>query len=80
VHVAGDKLFVDYAGMRPCLIDATTGEVIDVELFVAVLGRATTRSPRRRAQSVADFVGSVSRALTFHFGPPLQYGCMSRNP
>src|SRR4051794_7621449 len=38
VHVAGDKLFVDYAGMKPSIVDATTGEVIEVELFVGVLG------------------------------------------
>ena len=38
VHVAGDKLFVDYAGMSPRIVDPVTGEVIEVELFVAVLG------------------------------------------
>ncbi len=38
VHVAGDKVFIDYSGKRPRIIDPTTGEVIDVELFVAVLG------------------------------------------
>ena len=71
VHVAGDKLFVDYAGMRPCLIDATTGEVIDVELFVAVLGASNyTFAEATRTQSVPDFVGSVSRALTFLGGAP----------
>ena len=38
VHKAGEKAFVDYAGTRPTIVDATTGEVIAVELFVAVLG------------------------------------------
>jgi len=38
VHAAGDKMFVDYAGMKPRIVDASTGEVIEVELFVAVLG------------------------------------------
>src|SRR5258706_3698589 len=38
VHHAGDKLFVDYAGTKPTIVDPTTGEVIAVELFVAVLG------------------------------------------
>jgi transposase len=37
VHHAGDKCFVDYAGQKPRLIDAATGAVIEVELFVAVL-------------------------------------------
>ena len=66
VHVAGDKLFVDYAGMRPRIVDATTGEIIEVELFVAVLGASNyTFAEATRTQTVPDFVGSVSRALTF---------------
>src|SRR5262249_40988968 len=31
VHRAGEKLFVDYAGQKPHIVDAETGEVIDVE-------------------------------------------------
>src|SRR5947209_2115951 len=38
VHKAGEKCFVDYSGRRPSYIDPHTGERIDVELFVAVLG------------------------------------------
>src|SRR5216683_4284814 len=38
VHRAGAKLFVDYAGKKPTIVDAATGEVLAVELFVAVLG------------------------------------------
>ena len=38
VHRAGEKLFVDFSGKRPSLVDATTGEVVLVELFVGVLG------------------------------------------
>jgi transposase len=71
VHVAGDKLFVDYAGMKPHIVDEATGEVIEVELFVAVLGASNyTFAETTRTQSVADFVGSVSRALTFLGGAP----------
>jgi transposase len=71
VHVAGDKLFIDYAGMKPCIVDATTGEVIEVELFVAVLGASNyTFAEATRTQSVSDFVGSVSRTLTFLGGAP----------
>src|SRR5882672_2141027 len=33
-HVAGDKLFVDYAGMKAKLVDRMTGEITEVELFV----------------------------------------------
>ncbi len=38
VHVAGDKLFVDYSGKKPHIVDPSTGELIELELFVAVLG------------------------------------------
>jgi transposase len=38
VHRAGEKLFVDFSGTRPHLIDPKTGEEIGVELFVGVLG------------------------------------------
>jgi transposase len=71
VHHAGDKLFVDYAGMRPRLVDPVTGEVTEVELFVAVLGASNyTYAEATRTQQVADFVGSVARALTFIGGVP----------
>lgn len=66
VHVAGDKLFVDYAGMKPRIVDATTGEIIEVELFVAVLGASNyTFAEATRTQQVPDFVASIARALTF---------------
>jgi transposase len=38
VHRAGEKCFVDYAGQKPRLVDPATGEVVEVELFVAALG------------------------------------------
>ena len=38
VHRAGEKLFVDFSGKRPHLVDPQTGEAIAVELFVGVLG------------------------------------------
>ena len=38
VHVAGEKLFVDYSGHTMEVIDGLTGEVIATQIFVAVLG------------------------------------------
>jgi transposase len=35
VHRAGEKLFVDYSGQKPHYVDPQTGEVVEVELFVA---------------------------------------------
>ncbi len=37
-HRAGEKFFVDYSGKKPHIVDPKTGEVIEVELFVAALG------------------------------------------
>src|SRR6267142_503514 len=40
-HVAGEKLFVDYAGTTIDIFDATTGEVHACQLFVAALGASS---------------------------------------
>src|SRR5207247_10094098 len=37
-HVAGEKLFVDYAGPTVPLIDPTSGEITRAHIFVAVWG------------------------------------------
>jgi transposase len=37
-HVPGEKVFTDFSGKRPHLVDRRTGELTAVELFVAVLG------------------------------------------
>jgi hypothetical protein len=41
VHRAGEKVFVDFSGKRPVIVDARTGEVISVDLFVGVLGASS---------------------------------------
>jgi len=71
VHVAGEKMFVDYSGKRPEIIDATTGEVIAVELFVAVLGASSlTYAEATRSQKSADFIQSHVRAFEYYRGVP----------
>lgn len=70
-HEVGDKLFVDYSGKRPRIADPQTGECIEVELFVAVLGASNyTYVEATRTQRVHDFIGSHVRALTFYSGVP----------
>jgi hypothetical protein len=41
VHIAGERLFVDFAGHTMEVIDAATGEVRCAEVFVAVLGASS---------------------------------------
>ena len=38
IHVAGEKLFVDYAGGSVPIVDAATGEISQAQIFVATLG------------------------------------------
>jgi transposase/DNA replication protein DnaC len=69
VHHAGDKCFVDYAGQKPRLIEPATGELIEVELFVAVLGASNyTYAEATRTQQVPDWLASHQRAFQFFGG------------
>ena len=71
VHRAGEKLFVDYSGKRPRIADPVTGEITEVELFVAVLGASNyTYVEATRSQKKADFVASTIRALEYFGGVP----------
>jgi transposase len=40
-HLAGEKLFVDFAGHTAEIVDGRTGEIIPVQIFVAVLGASS---------------------------------------
>jgi transposase len=71
IHRGGDKLFVDYSGKKPTLIEPTTGEVTEVELFVAVLGASNyTYAEATRTQQVPDWIASHERAFAFFGGVP----------
>jgi transposase len=69
VHKAGEKCFVDYSGARPSYIDPRTGERVDVELFVAVLGASNyTYAEAGATQRVPDFIGAHVRAYEYFGG------------
>jgi len=71
-HVAGEKLYIDYAGKKPHIVDPKTGEVIEVELFVAVLGASNyTYAEATRTQRGPDFIASQVRAFRELGGVPL---------
>ena len=36
-HIAGEEMFIDFAGKKLQIIDRATGELMDVEVFVAIL-------------------------------------------
>ncbi len=71
VHKAGEKCFVDYSGVLATYADPRTGEVVEVELFVAVLGASNyTFAQATATQRVADFVASHERAFAYFGGVP----------
>ena len=58
-HVAGDKLFVDYAGATADVIDGPTGEVRTAQIFVATLGASSyTYAEATWTQALPDWIGS----------------------
>ena len=71
VHVAGEKLFVDYAGQTAPITDPATGEVSPAQIFVATLGASNyTFACATARQTTADWVGAQVRALEFFGGVP----------
>jgi transposase len=70
VHRAGEKAFVDYSGKKPVVCDSITGEVREVELYVAVLGASNyTYAEATLTQRLPDFVASTVRAFEY-------FGCV----
>ena len=71
VHRAGEKVFIDYSGKRPIIHDAETGEVVEVQLFVATLGASSyTYAEATRTQKLLDFTALTIRAFEFFCGVP----------
>ena len=72
-HVAGERMFVDYAGTTIDMIDGATGEVMRAQLFVAVLGASNyTYAEATWTQGLADWIGSHVRTFAFIGGVTAQ--------
>ncbi len=70
-HIAGDKVFVDYSGKKIAIVDLTTGEVRDAEIFVAVLGASNyTYAETTWTQSLPDWIEAHVRMFRFFGGTP----------
>jgi len=71
IHKAGEKLFVDYAGHTLSIVNPSTGEIRDAQIFVAVLGASNyTFAEATWSQGLSDWLGSHSRAFDFMGGVP----------
>lgn len=69
VHIAGEKLFLDYAGPTVPVVKPSTGEIRQAQIFVAVLGASSyTYAEASWTQSLPDWIGSHARALSFFGG------------
>ncbi len=67
-HRAGEKTFVDFSGKKPHIVDPKTGEVVEVELFVAALGASSyTYVEATPSQSLESWVKAHER-MSDYFG------------
>jgi transposase len=70
-HVAGEKLFVDWAGDTIGVVDPATGEVGDARIFVAALGASNfTYAEARWTETLPDWIGAHVNALAAIGGVP----------
>ncbi|MBS97676.1 MAG: IS21 family transposase [Oceanospirillaceae bacterium] len=70
-HRAGEKCFVDYCGPTVPIICASTGEVRQAQVFVAVLGASNyTYAEATLSQTLPDWLGSHVRMLEYFGGAP----------
>lgn len=69
VHIAGEKCFVDYAGRTVPIVNATTGEITNAQIFVAVLGASGyTFAHASLSQTEADWIHSHNAAFDYFGG------------
>lgn len=70
-HKSGDKMYVDFAGHKMKVTDRATGEVHELEVFVAILGASRlTYVEAVPSQKIKDFIKVVENALHYFGGVP----------
>lgn len=68
-HLAGEKLFIDYAGQTVTIEDATSGQSIKGHIFVAVLGASNyTFACATLGETRVDWLNSLIKAYAFFGG------------
>jgi transposase len=71
VHVAGERGFIDYAGQTVPIVDASTGEISQAQIFVAALGASSyTFACATARQTAADWLSATADAYEFFGGVP----------
>ena len=71
-HIAGDKMYIDFAGEKLHIVNKETGEVTDAEVFISVLGASQlTYVEAVLTQSKEDFIACCEHALSYYGGVPM---------
>jgi len=70
-HVAGDKMYIDFAGEKLHIVNKSTGEITNVEVFISVLGASQlTYVEAVLSQCKEDFISCCEHALVYYGGVP----------
>ncbi len=70
-HKAGDKLYIDFAGVKMSFVNRETGEVIEVEVFIAILGASQlTYVEAVMSQQKEDLILACENAFHYMGGVP----------
>ena len=71
-HLAGDQMYVDFAGDKLEVTDAVTGEITSVEVFVAILPCShLTYCEAVWSQKKEDLILACENAFHFYGGVPM---------
>jgi len=70
-HEYGDKMFIDFSGKHLDVIDRSTGEVEEMEVFIAILGGSNyTYVEACPSQKLDQFINCTVNALEYIGGVP----------
>ena len=70
-HDPGKEMYIDFAGKKLHIVDRETGELVPVEVFVAILPNSQYTYVRAcRSQKREDLIGSCIGALEYYGGVP----------
>jgi transposase len=70
-HKAGEKCFIDYCGPTIPIVDPTTGEIRNAQIFVAAMGASNyTYAEATYSEGLQDWLSSHVRLFDFLGGVP----------
>ncbi|PWD98236.1 IS21 family transposase [Marinilabilia rubra] len=70
-HKAGHEVYIDFTGKKLQIINRETGEIIPVEVFVAILPKSQyTYAEACLSQKREDLISCLANALSYYGGAP----------